>query len=169
VALMVMEVETVFRGMPAKSRSISSSESIATPALPTSPAAHRGVGVKPDLGGQVERNREAITALGEQKLVSAVGLLRIPHPGVLAHGPPPASVHAGPDAAGKRELARLAKFPLRVETRQILCLVEGGLHCSKPLRYAVEEPTYVVPTATLRSCETLWRSKGTASAGQAVP
>jgi hypothetical protein len=35
---MVMEVETDPSGIPAKSRSMSSSESIATPALPTSPA-----------------------------------------------------------------------------------------------------------------------------------
>ena len=39
VVLMVMEVETSSSGMPAKSRSMSSMESIATPALPTSPAA----------------------------------------------------------------------------------------------------------------------------------
>jgi hypothetical protein len=40
VALMVMEVETALSGMPANSRSMSSIESMATPARPTSPAAH---------------------------------------------------------------------------------------------------------------------------------
>jgi hypothetical protein len=38
VALMVIEVETSPRGIPLNSRSMSSSESIATPTFPTSPA-----------------------------------------------------------------------------------------------------------------------------------
>ena len=38
-ALMVIEVETWSSGMPANSRSMSSREEMATPTLPTSPAA----------------------------------------------------------------------------------------------------------------------------------
>ena len=39
VALMVIDVETASSGMPSNSVAMSSSESIATPTLPTSPAA----------------------------------------------------------------------------------------------------------------------------------
>ncbi len=39
VALMVIEVDTESSGMPSNSAAMSSSESIATPTLPTSPAA----------------------------------------------------------------------------------------------------------------------------------
>ncbi len=39
MALIVIEVETLSSGMPRKSVSMSSSESIATPTLPTSPLA----------------------------------------------------------------------------------------------------------------------------------
>ena len=39
VALIVIDVDTVSSGMPSKSRAMSSTESIATPVLPTSPSA----------------------------------------------------------------------------------------------------------------------------------
>jgi hypothetical protein len=75
---------------------------------------HRVVGVVAHLGGEVERGREAHLSGGEQAPEALVGLLRGPEAGILAHGPEPAGVHVGVDAAGERELARLAEIPCRV-------------------------------------------------------
>ena len=47
MALMVIEVETSSSGMPSNNASMSSSESIATPTLPTSPAASGSSESKP--------------------------------------------------------------------------------------------------------------------------
>ena len=58
--------------------------------------------------GKVERDREPGLAPLEQELVALVGVLGGAEPGELAHGPEPAAVHRGVDAAGEGELARQA-------------------------------------------------------------
>jgi hypothetical protein len=63
------------------------------------------VRVVADLGGEVEGHREAGGPVGEQEFVTAVGLFRVAHAGVLAHGPEAVAVHAGLDAAGEGEVA----------------------------------------------------------------
>ena len=50
---------------------------------------HRRVGVEPHLGGQVEGDREAGRAGGEQLVVAGVGLRGRAEAGVLAHRPRP--------------------------------------------------------------------------------
>ena len=110
VALMVIEVEIFVRSMPSNRRSMSSTESIATPTLPTSPSGERMVGVEPDLRGQVEGDRKAGGAVGEQVLVALVRLLGVAHAGVLAHGPEPAAVHGCLHAAGEGIFARIARL-----------------------------------------------------------
>ena len=87
-----------------------------------------GVRVVANLGGQVECHREPVAALGQQKLIAAVGLFRVAHPGVLPHRPQAASVHGGPDPPGKGVLARIAKIAFGVETGQVLRTVEGPIH-----------------------------------------
>ena len=64
--LMVIDVLTAPRSMPAKSSSMSASVSIATPARPTSPTRELVVGVAPQQRRHVERGREAAPAGGEQ-------------------------------------------------------------------------------------------------------
>jgi hypothetical protein len=65
-ALIVIEMLTLSSGMPSSSVSMSASEEMATPTLPTSPQRQGMVGVVADLGGQVEGDREASLALFEQ-------------------------------------------------------------------------------------------------------
>ena len=79
---------------------------MATPVRPTSPQRQRVVGVEPELGRQVERDREARLAAVEQEAEPLVRLLGRREAGVLAHRPRPAAVALGPDAARERELAR---------------------------------------------------------------
>ena len=70
------------------------------------------VRVVADLGGQVERHREAGLSLPEQVAVARVGFLGGGVPGVLAHRPQPAAVHRRLHAARERILPREAD-PLR--------------------------------------------------------
>ena len=105
---MVIEVEMLSSGMPAKRRSMSSMESMATPTLPTSPSGHGMVGVVADLGGKIEGDGQAGRPLASRIFVAAVGFLGIAHAGVLAHGPEAAAVHGGLDAAGVGILAGVA-------------------------------------------------------------
>ena len=79
-----------------------------------------GVGVVADLGGEVEGHGKAVAALGQEKFVTLIGLLRIPHPGILAHGPQAAPVHGGPDAPGEGVLPGVAQVAIGVEAGQIL-------------------------------------------------
>ena len=51
--------------------------------------------------------------MGEQIFVAAVGLLRVAHAGVLAHGPQTAAIHGGLDAAGVGVLAGIASGRVR--------------------------------------------------------
>ena len=105
MALIVIEVETLSSGMPSNSRTMSSSESMATPTFPTSPAASVIVGVQTDLGGQIKSYRESGSTLGEEIFVASVGFFGGCVTGILAHGPQPAAVHVGINAAGEGKLA----------------------------------------------------------------
>ena len=64
------------------------------------------VGVVAHQGREIERDREPGLSALEQELVALVGVLGGAEAGELAHGPEPAAVHRGVDAAGERELAR---------------------------------------------------------------
>src|SRR5262249_61954486 len=66
-------------------------------------------------GRQVEGSAEAVLALGEQEAEALVGLPGGAEAGELAHGPEPAAVHGGVDAAGERVLAGVAEVGVRVE------------------------------------------------------
>ena len=111
VELIVIEVETWSSGMPSNSSSMSSSDEIATPTLPTSPVASVVVGVVAHLRRQVEGHREAGLALLQQVAVALVGLLGGAEAGVLAHGPEAAAVHGRLHAAGEGMHARVAEPP----------------------------------------------------------
>ena len=91
-------------------------------------AAGQGVvGVVPDLGGQIEGDGEARLALLQQVMVPPVGLLGGGVSRVLAHGPQPAPVHVGLDAAGVRVLAGVAQVLRVVVSWHILRGVDGLL------------------------------------------
>jgi hypothetical protein len=60
----------------------------------------------------------------EEVLESLVGVLGRPKPGELPHGPEPASVHAGIDAAGVRELARRSEIAVRRPSLDMVCRIE---------------------------------------------
>ena len=70
---------------------------------------HRVIGVVAHLRRQIERGGEPGLAGGEQLPKARVGLLGGAEPGVLPHGPEPADVHRGVDAAGEGKLARTAE------------------------------------------------------------
>ena len=93
---------------------MSSTESIATPVRPTSPAATRVVGVVAELGRQVERDREPGLAAREQRAEARVRLLGRAEPRVLAHRPRAAAVHVRVRAARERERAGRLGRPARV-------------------------------------------------------
>ena len=129
VALMVMEVLTLSRGIPLNRASMSRRLLTGTPTLPTSPRARGVVGVVADLGRQVEGDGEARLALLQQVVVPPVGLLGRGVPRVLAHGPQPAAVHVGLDSAGVWILPRVpnAQGVVVVRRLQILRRVDGLL------------------------------------------
>ena len=81
---------------------MSSIESIATPVRPTSPERDRVVRVVPELGRQVERDRETRLTEIEQVAEALVRLLGRAEAGVLADRPRPAAVHrlVGPRVNG---------------------------------------------------------------------
>ena len=66
------------------------------------------VGVAAHEGGHVEGDRQPAAALGQDHLVALVGLLGVAEAGELPDGPGPAAVAGGVQAAGERELARVA-------------------------------------------------------------
>ena len=68
------------------------------------------VGVVAHQGGKVEGDREAGLAPLQQELVALVGVLGGAEAGELPHGPEPAPVHRGVDAAGVGELAREGRW-----------------------------------------------------------
>ena len=107
---MVIETVTSPSGMPRKRISMSSSEEIGAPHLPTSPSLMRVVGVVAHQRRQVEGHRKSGLALLQQVVVAAIGLLRRGEAGELPHGPELAAIHVAVDAARVRELARAPEF-----------------------------------------------------------
>src|SRR6266571_3060055 len=105
---MVIEVETFPRSMPWKSRSMSSTVSIATPTRPTSPRA-RGL------------SESWPICVGRS---NAVERPVCPEAGVLAHRPEPAAVHGRLDAARVRVLAREPQLLLVVRLARSVERVE---------------------------------------------
>ena len=95
--------------MPSNSVAMSSIESMATPTRPTSPAGQRMVRVVADLRRQVERDAQTLDALRQQISVSAIRLRGGGKPRVLPHGPGPAAIHVGLDAAREWKRAWLAE------------------------------------------------------------
>jgi hypothetical protein len=65
------------------------------------------VGIHAHLRWKIERHRKTGDPLRKKELVAPVALLRRPKPRILAHGPQPAPVHIGINAARKRKLAGL--------------------------------------------------------------
>ena len=90
-------------------------------------AGSRVVGIEPVLGGQIEGDIDARHAALEHVAEPAVRLLGGAEAGVLPHGPEPAPVHGGIDAARERILARLAEIArgIEAEARQVCRRVEA--------------------------------------------
>ncbi len=102
---------------------------------------HGVVGVVADLGGEIEGDREAGGAVGEEEFVAAVGLFCIAHAGVLAHGPEAAAVHGGLDAAGVGILAGVAEVAVGIEVwRPGLLLSRCASLAFAPLAVALRSP-----------------------------
>ena len=120
VELMVIEVETRSSGMPSKSVCMSSSESMATPTLPTSPCASAMIGVHADLRGQIERDGKPGLALFEQIAIAAIRFGGAAEAGILPHGPEAAAIHGGIDAARERKLSGVVQVALRVPAVQVV-------------------------------------------------
>ncbi len=68
-------------------------ESIATPAMPTSPRTRGMVGVITAVGREIERDREALLAGGDVAAVEGVGIFGRREAGVLADRPGLQRVH----------------------------------------------------------------------------
>ena len=98
---------------------MSASESIATPGAPDLALGARIVGVEPELGRQVERDREPRLPLLEQVAVAGVRLLGRGEARVLADRPRPAAVHVRVDPARERRLARAAPARRRRVVRRV--------------------------------------------------
>ncbi len=77
------------------------------------------VGIHADLCGQIKRHRKPCGAVRQQVFVTLVGLFRISHAGVLAHGPEASAVHGGLYAPGIGELAGIAYVGIVVPAFQI--------------------------------------------------
>ena len=172
-ALIVMLVETLSSGISWKRVSISSSEEIATPTLPTSPQRHGVIRVVADLRGQVKGHRKAGLSLLEQVAVALVGFFGRGIAGILAHGPEAAAVHGGLHAAGEGIFAGEAQLlhviRARVLGRQdrgkrdarrgakILCLRSGkrlstGLRVCSSQRFCSLSKLIMAPRVIRRMC-----------------
>ncbi len=133
--LMVIETVTSPSGMPRKRISMSSSEEMGAPHLPTSPSLIGVVGVVAHQGGQIEGHGKAGLALGEQVVVAAVGLLRRGEAGELPHGPELAAIHVAMNAASVGKLAgvrilKITRAVHRFDGHSADCrkLAFGGFH-----------------------------------------
>ena len=92
---MVIETDIWPSGIWSKRIFMSSTESMATPALPTSPTTRSLIGIVAAMGGQVEGHRKALLSGGEVAAVESVGFLGGGEAGVLANGPRLQGVHGG--------------------------------------------------------------------------
>ena len=72
------------------------------------------IGIHADLRGQIECHGEAFAALREQIAVALVGFDGAAEAGVLPHGPQPAAIHGGINAASEGEFAGIAEIALGV-------------------------------------------------------
>jgi hypothetical protein len=70
------------------------------------------VGVVADLRRQIEGDRKALSPLLEKEFVTVVALFCVAHAGVLAHGPEPAAIHGGLNAAREGKFAGEAEVAL---------------------------------------------------------
>jgi hypothetical protein len=93
--------------MPSKRIFMSSTESMATPALPTSPST-RVVAVIAAMGGEVEGDRDALLPGGQRLAVEGVRFLGRGEARILADRPGPAGIHRRAHAAGEGREARQA-------------------------------------------------------------
>jgi hypothetical protein len=92
---MVMETLILSRGIWSKSTFMSSTESMATPALPTSPHDAGMVRIVTAVGGQIEGHGKALLAGGQVAPVKGVGLFGRGETGILANGPGAPGIHGG--------------------------------------------------------------------------
>ena len=103
---MVMETDIWSSGIWSKRIFMSSTESMATPALPTSPDHALVVGIVAAMRGQVEGHREALLPGRQIAPVERVRFFGGGEAGVLADGPRLHGVHGGVRAAQERRHAR---------------------------------------------------------------
>ena len=89
------------------------------------PSDARVVAVEAHERRQVEGGAEAGLALFEQEAEAFVGLPRRAEAGELPHGPEPAAVHGGVDAARERILAGVAEVGVGVEAVEAVGRVQG--------------------------------------------
>ena len=124
-ALIVIDVDTVSRGMPAEERphvvdGVDGHADLAHLAV-----RDPGIGVVSHLGGQVEGDREPGGARLDQLVIAAVGLLGSGEAGVLTHRPGPVDIHSRIHSASKRILSRLAKLFFGPEIRKLAVVIDG--------------------------------------------
>src|SRR5829696_7027745 len=129
-----MEVETSFKGMPSKRSRMSRSESMATPTFPTSPKESWWSESRPIWVGRSKATESPVWPASMRYLKRRF-VPGGPEAGVLAHGPGPAAVHRGVDAARVGILAGVAEPLCIAEAFEVLGFVEG-LHLNPGLRPA---------------------------------
>ena len=105
--------------MPSNSWRMSRMESIATPAIPTSPCTRGMVGVVAAVGGQVERHRQALLSRREVAAVEGVGVRGGGEAGVLADGPRLVDVHRRIRPTHVRRFARKAVQRIALRDRGV--------------------------------------------------
>ena len=123
-ALMVIDTETWSRSMPSNSCAhvVERVDGDAEPADLARGA--RVVAVEAHERRQVEGGAQPGLPLVEQELEALVGLPRRAEAGELPHGPEPAAVHGGVDAARERVLAGIAEVGFGVEAGEAVRRVE---------------------------------------------
>ena len=107
--LMVIDVVTSPSGMPAKSDSMSASDTTETPHFPTSPAASGWSGSRPIRVGRSKATLRPVPPAASRCRYRRVGLVRRPESGELPHRPELAAVAGLVDAARVREGAGIAR------------------------------------------------------------
>ena len=161
VELIVIDVETRSSGMPSNSSAMSSSESIATPTRPTSPAASAMVRVVAHLCWQVERDAQSGHPLLEQVPIPPIRLGGGAKAGVLPHRPQPAAIHRRLDAPREGKLAGLAEVPVGIPARRdrperdknqpykAVIAILSVLDSTQTRPYNETRPTFVVPESDI--------------------
>ena len=74
--------------------------------------------------GKIECDRKTRGAVGQEILITFIGLFGITHAGVLAHGPEPAAIHRRLNTASEGILAGIAHSGLDIVAIQIARSVE---------------------------------------------